>query len=158
MAESSTASCPTCGATHVRPTDEKTLLTKTQLRQEVIKLERRTAYKSSWKRFVNNRNVVENVFGILEECYPSLRVKDRNPEGWNAARALGGRDTFKWQEFKLRVVSYLYNNGSFGYEAAEQGYDDFEDTAGGCDEVAWDAACFLLEHPEWTLPELRPEH
>ena len=139
-------------------TDDQTLLTKTQLRQEVIKLELRTAMKYSWKRFVNNRNVVENVFAILEDCYTSLRLKDSNPEGWEAARALGGRDTFKWQEFKLRVIAYLYNKGSFGYEAAEQGYDDFEDTAGGCDEITWYAACFLLEHPEWTLPELRPEH
>jgi hypothetical protein len=114
--------------------------------------------KYGWKRFVNNRNVVENVFAILDDCYPSLRLKDSNPEGWEAARALGGRDTFKWQEFKLRVVGYLYNRGSFGYEAAEEGYDDFEDTAGGCDEIAWNAACFLLEHPEWTLPDLRPEN
>jgi hypothetical protein len=115
-------------------TKEPKLLTKAQLRQEVINLERRTAMKYSWRRFVNN------------------------PEGWEAARALGGRHTFKWQEFKLRVVGYLYNRGSFGYEAAEQGYDDFEDTAGGCDEIAWNAACFLLEHPEWTLPDLRPEN
>jgi len=139
-------------------TKEPKLLTKAQLRQEVINLERRTAMKYGWKRFVNNRNVVENVFAILEDCYPSLRLKDSNPEGWEAARALGGRHTFKWQEFKLRVVGYLYNRGSFGYEAAEEGYNDFEDTAGGCDEVAWNAACFLLEHPEWTLPDLRPEN
>jgi hypothetical protein len=139
-------------------TKEQKLLTKTQLRQEVIKLELRTAYKSPWKRFVNNRNVVENVFAILDDCYEPLCLKDCNPEGWKAARALGGRHTFKWQEFKLRVIGYLYNSGSFGYESAEEGYDDFEDTAGGCDEVAWDAACFLLEHPEWTLPDLRPEN
>jgi hypothetical protein len=64
-----------------------------------------------------------------------------------AARALGGRDTLKWQEFKLRVIHYLHSQGSFHTEGG--GYDDFEDTAGGCDEITWDAACYLLENPDW---------
>lgn len=94
--------------------------------------------------------VVENVFGILEECYPSLRTKSSNPDGWKAARELGGRQTLKWQSFKLRVIQYLQNEGSFGSPDEEGGFNDFEDTAGGCDETAWDAACYLLEHPDWT--------
>ena len=103
------------------------------------------AFKAGWRKLVTNRGMVENVFGILEECYPSLRTKSSNPEGWKAARELGGRQTLKWQSFKLRVIEHLYKKGSFGSPDEEGGFQDFEDTAGGCDEVAWDAACYLLE-------------
>lgn len=126
---------------------EEKLLTPNQLRQEVIKMAatKDKAFKAGWRKLVTNRHMVENVFGILEECYPSLRTKSSNPEGWNAARELGGRQTLKWQSFKLRVIEHLYEKGSFGSPDEEEGFQDFEDTAGGCDEVAWDAACHLLE-------------
>lgn len=123
------------------------LMTDAALREAVINMETRTAYKTGWKRFVNKGGVIPNVFGILEECYSSLRSKDSNEEGFMAARALGGRDTLKWQEFKLRVIHYLHSHGSFHTEGGR--YDDFEDTAGGCDEITWNAACYLLENPDW---------
>jgi len=133
---------------------EEKLLTQNQLRQEVIKMaaNENKAYKAAWRKLVMQKysGVVENVFGILEECYPSLRTKSSNPDGWKAARELGGRQTLKWQSFKLRVIQYLQNEGSFGSPDEEGGFNDFEDTAGGCDETAWDAACYLLEHPDWT--------
>ena len=132
---------------------EEKLLTPNQLRQEVIKMaaSNNKAFKAGWRKLIMKQysGMVENVFGILEDCYSSLRTKDRNPEGWNAARELGGRDTLKWQSFKLRVISYLYEEGSFGSPDDEYGFQDFEDTAGGCDEVAWNAACYLLENPGW---------
>ena len=127
---------------------ETPLLTLAQIRQEVIKMETRTAYKASWKRFVNKGRMIENVFAILEECYSSLRRKQSNKDGWEAARALGGRQTVKWQQFKIRVIQYLHDKGSF-HNGCE-GYRDFEDTADGCDEITWDAACYLLVHPETT--------
>ena len=131
---------------------EEKLLTPNQLRQEVIKMAatKDMAFKAGWRKLVTKRGMVENVFGILEECYSSFRTEDRNPGGWNAARELGGRQSLKWQNFKLRVISYLYEEGSFGSPDEEYGFQDFEDTAGGCDETAWHAACHLLEHPEWT--------
>jgi len=133
---------------------EEKLLTQNQLRQEVIKMaaNENKAYKAAWRKLVMQKysGVVENVFGILEDCYPSLRTKSSNPEGWKAARELGCRQTLKWQSFKLRVIQYLQNEGSFGSPDEEGGFNDFEDTAGGCDETAWDAACYLLEHPDWT--------
>jgi hypothetical protein len=127
--------------------DEEKLLTQNQLHQEVIKMAatKDKAFKAGWRKVVANRGMVENVFGILEECYPNLRTKSSNPEGWKAARELGGRQTLKWQSFKLRVIEHLYKKGSFGSPDEEGGFQDFEDTAGGCDEVAWDAACYLLE-------------
>jgi hypothetical protein len=133
--------------TALTPPPPPPLMTDAALREAVINMETRTAYKAGWKRFVNKGGVIPNVFGILEDCYSSLRSKDSNEEGFMAARALGGRDTLKWQEFKLRVIHYLHSKGSFNNE--QGGYDDYEDTAGGCDEVTWDAACYLLENPDW---------
>ena len=126
---------------------EEKLLTPNQLRQEVIKMAatKDKVFKAGWRKLVTNRHMVENVFGILEECYPNLRTKSSNPEGWKATRDLGGRQTLKWQSFKLRVIEHLYEKGSFGSPDEEEGFQDFEDTAGGCDEVAWDAACHLLK-------------
>jgi hypothetical protein len=123
---------------------EEVLLTPSQIRQEVLTFETRTAYKASWKKVVmrGHSGLVENVFGILEECYRSLRTKSSNPDGWKAARALGGRDTKKWQDFKLRVIKYLHDKGSFHSENGT--FDDYEDTAGGCDEITWDAALAVL--------------
>ena len=133
---------------------EEKLLTQNQLRQEVIKMaaDENKTYKAGWRKLVMQKysGVVENVFGILEDCYSPLRTKSSNPEGWKAARELGGRQTLKWQSFKLRVIQYLQNEGSFGSPDEEGGFNDFEDTADGCDETAWDAACYLLEHPEWV--------
>jgi hypothetical protein len=124
------------------------LMTDAALREAVIKMQTRDAYKASWKKFVNKGGVIPNVFRILEDCYPSLRSKDSNEDGFVAARALGGRDSLKWQEFKLRVIHYLTLHGSFHKEGG--GFDDFEDTAGGCDEITWDAACYLLANPAWS--------
>ena len=129
---------------------EKKLMTQTQIRQEVIGLasEKSKAFKAGWRKLVMQEDMVENVFGILEECYTSLRTKSSNEGGWKAARELGGRDTAKWQEFKLRVIRHLFEKGSFGSPEEEGGFHDFEDTAGGCDEIAWDAACDLLAEPK----------
>ena len=38
----------------------------------------------------------------------------------------------------------LKYQGSFGI-GSEDGLNDFEDTAGGCDEITWDVAVELLE-------------
>jgi len=128
------------------PTEK--LLTITEIKDLVITMERRTAFKFSWKLFVKQSKIVENVFGILEDCYSSIRLKSSNETGWKAARALGGRDTLRWQKFKIRVIEYLLTQGSFNDGSG--GYRDFEDTADGCDEITWDAAIYLLENPEWT--------
>ena len=131
---------------------EEKLLTPSQLRQKAIEVASNESkpYKAAWRKLVTRRNVLENVFGILEDCYPSLRSKSSNEYGWKAARALGSRQTVKWQEFKLSVFFYLYKKGSFGSLDSEMGFNDFEDTAGGCDEIAWDAAYYLLSNPDWA--------
>ena len=125
---------------------KENLLTKNQVREEVIKMETRTAWKSTWKRAVND-GLVENVFSILEDSYSSLRLKGNNETSWKEALALGGRDTLKWQKFKMRVIHYLHGQGNFNNNGE---IDTFEDTAGGCDEITWNAAIYLLENPDWT--------
>ena len=123
------------------------LLTDSEIKKRVIAMETRTAYKTSWKKAVAD-GLMNNVFGILEECYQPFRAKDNNDESFMAARALGRRDTLKWQEFKLRVLDYLHATGSFIDEMG--GFDTFEDTAGGCDEITWDAGLYILQHPDWV--------
>ena len=132
------------------------LATKTEVMAHVVRMAANDskADKAAWKKLVA-RGMVQNVQGILADCYTSLRLKDRNPEGWKAARALGGRDTFEWQFFGLKVIRLLKANNSFGI-GSEDGLDDFEDTAGGCDEVAWNAACSLLATPAPAAPEPAP--
>ena len=132
------------------------LLTDAALRKQVIEMasSENKAFKAGWRKLVTKQRLVENVFGILEESYQPLRTKGNNPEGFKAARALGGRDTLEWQQFKLRVIQYLYSEGSFGNE--KDGFSSYEDTAGGCDEVTWDAACYLLENPDWVHPPAAP--
>jgi hypothetical protein len=121
------------------------LLTDAALRKQVIEMasSENKAFKAGWRKLVMNNNIVAAIFNLLEECYQPLRSKDSNPEGFQAARALGGRDTLKWQEFNLRVIQHLYKEGSFGDE--KEGFHDFGDTASGCDEIVWDAACDLLK-------------
>jgi len=99
--------------------------------------------KADWNKLIK-RGVFENVQGILLDCYSSLRAEDSNPDGWKAARELGGRDSVKWPQFTLRVIQKLKDQRAFNI-GSENGLDDFEDTAGGCDEITWDAAVELLE-------------
>jgi len=131
---------------------EEKLLTKSQIHQKVIEMAtpRDKAFNARWRKLVTKRNMVENVFGILEDCYSNLRTKSSNPRGWKAARALGGRQTAKWQDFKIRVIDHLYTTGSFNSSSFLQGLEDFEDTASGCDEIVWDHACGVLEFDSLT--------
>jgi hypothetical protein len=137
-------------------TPEPALLTMTAIHALVSKMAADDSKKdkAAWNKLIKRR-LVENVQSILFECYPSLRSKSDNPDGYKAARELGGRDSAKWQQFGLRVIHYLKVKGSFGIGTEYE--SDFEDTAGGCDEVTWNAACYLLEHPEWTpAPAVAP--
>jgi hypothetical protein len=98
--------------------------------------------KAEWNILIA-RGMIENVQGILWECYAELRHKNSNDDGWKAARELGARDGTKWQQFGLRVIQKLKDERCFGIGSAD-GLNDFEDTAGGCDETTWNVACELL--------------
>jgi hypothetical protein len=105
-------------------------------------------YKTEWKKIIE-RGMVDNVERILEECHEYFCSDFECDSVINQSLlTLGPSSGAKWKKFCVRVIQYLKVNGSFG--TPEEGLDDFEDTAGGCDEITQDAAIYLLEHPEWT--------
>ena len=120
------------------------------MRSRVVAMETRHAYKYDWKRAVE-RGLVENVEGILEECadYLCHDEDDLGVEFVAAAKLRFGKEnTLERQEFTLLVIQYLRSRGSFHCEETHL-FDDFEDTAGGCDEVTQNAAMYLIENPGW---------
>jgi hypothetical protein len=89
-----------------------------------------------WKDFVNT-GVVENITSILDECYdsyiecipeefPNVKPKD----------LIGKFGSNKWLSFQLKTIKKLLDPPNMD--------EDFEDTAGGCDEVAWDAGLDVI--------------
>lgn len=97
------------------------------LKAEVLKM----SDTKEWKDFVNN-GVVENIEEILDGCYdsyiecipeefPNVKPKD----------LIGKFGSNKWLSFQLKTIKSLLDPSNME--------DDFSDTAGGCDEVAWDA-------------------
>jgi hypothetical protein len=99
---------------------------------------------AAWKQIIDN-SLVENIASILSECYKSLLEELPNPNKTMAI--MGSFGSRKWQLFVLDVICQLKKQGCF--KPDETGWmDNFEDTAGGCDEITWDAACLLIEEAE----------
>jgi hypothetical protein len=129
---------------HTRPT------TKEVMKARAIAIENRTAFKLHWKMAIE-RGLVENVQGILDECAEYLcDVEDHGADFAAVAKTrLGKKGSLVRQEFTLLLIKYLHRKGSFHNENTRD-FDDFEDTAGGCDEITQDAAMYLIENPNWT--------
>jgi hypothetical protein len=130
-------------------------LSDAEMKKRVIALETRNAYKSSWKKAVED-GLLSNVHFIMcEDTYYSyLEVdvdNDATEEEKRAAKEtskkrkayLGPFGGLKWQLFLLQIIKNLHEEGSFVDESG--GFDTFEDTAGGCDEVLWQEGCEILE-------------
>lgn len=111
------------------------------------------AYRKAWKKVLDD-GLLENVQSILDDCYDHYcnpKVSDMEDDLVASAKARFGKiHSRQWQEFTLLVIKYLKKNGSFGEETDTYGFDSFEDTAGGCDEITWDAGIYLIENPEWN--------
>lgn len=112
---------------------------RSKTRAQVIKMaDKETAeYQNGWKEVVD-QGLVENVEGILKECYSHLCE-----EIPTASEKMGEIGSETWEIFLLKVIQKLKDQGCFGQDD-EYGFDNFEDTAGGCDETTWDAALDLL--------------
>jgi hypothetical protein len=126
-------------------------MTKAVMMARAIAIENRTAFKLHWKMAIE-RGLVENIQSILEECadYLCHDEDDLGAEFVAAANVRFGKaNTLQRQEFTLLLIKYLHRSGSFHCEETAD-FDDFEDTAGGCDEVTQDAAMYLIENPDWT--------
>jgi hypothetical protein len=121
------------------------------MRNRVLAMETRKAYKSPWKKAVE-RGLAENVEHILNDCADYLCDNEENPLDFSAAakERLGRANSLQRQEFTLLVIQYLKHKGSF-YTEDTSDVDDFEDTSGGCDEITQDAAMYLIENPGWHV-------
>jgi hypothetical protein len=121
--------------------------------QRVIALanKKNKAFKAGWKENVNE-GLVRHVRYILGECHHFL-TDETSERGADLARVacerMGEFTSAKCEAFLFQVIQYLWSEGSFG--DLEHGFDSFEDTAGGCDEITEDAAIYLLKHPDWKL-------
>ena len=120
------------------------------MKKRVIAMENRLAYMYDWKRAVE-QGLVKNVQRILDECadYLCHDEDDLGAEFVAAAKTrFGKEDTLEREEFCILVIQYLRSRGSFHCEETKL-FDDFEDTAGGCDEITENAAIYLIEKPDW---------
>ena len=93
-----------------------------------------------WQKIVKDYDVIDNVMSILDECRICM---DSHRAFFKTMK-----DPLKWKEFCLRVIHYMKVTGQFGSPA--EGFNDFGDTANGCDEVVYENLIYLIEHPEWT--------
>jgi hypothetical protein len=125
-------------------------MTKAVMMARAIAIENRTAFKLHWKMAIE-RGLVENVQSILDECADYFcDAGDHGADFVAVAKTrLGKADSLQRQEFTLLLIKYLHRSSSFHCEETRD-FDDFEDTAGGCDEVTQDAAMYLIENPDWT--------
>ena len=124
------------------------LLTEAEMEAMALAFETRSAYKSNWKKAIKD-DLVKNVAGILYECYAYLHDDYSGLDLATVKAQTGNIGSRQWQLFILKVIQYLRSKGSFHIEEFPYGFDTFEDTAGGCDEITQDAAVYLIEHPEW---------
>jgi hypothetical protein len=91
-----------------------------------------------WKKFASQAyGVVDNIVIILEDCYDSFvesieeEFPDKDPKS-----IIGKFKSAEWRQFQLKVIAELINPSRMD--------QDFEDTASGCDEVAWDAGLEVI--------------
>ena len=110
-------------------------MTEKDFRQRVVDM-----YDTKeWKEFVSKPyGVVSNIVDILDECYVPFVdcIKEDFPDK-DYKSIIGKSNSLKWQEFMLAVIKDLINPSNMD--------DEFDDTANGCDEVAWDAGLAVIQ-------------
>jgi hypothetical protein len=119
-------------------------LTIAEMKKRVIALETGSSYKVAWKTAVEN-GLLENVQQILHECYDSY-LEDMDAEFVaKAKQRMGKFKSLTRQLFTLDVIAHLKNDDSF-YREDTKDFDCFDDTAGGCDELTWDAGMAVINN------------
>lgn len=126
-------------------------LTQAEMKARVLAMDRR----KGWKKIVED-GLLQNIQFILNEdthySFSEVDVeKNATEEQKRVAKErsnkikayLGVFGGLKWQTFVLKVIQNLLIDGSFKNEDGE--WDDFEDTAGGCDETTWDVGMSIIE-------------
>jgi hypothetical protein len=110
---------------------EENLLTPEEMRQKVADIHP----TFEWKMVVMRKyGPVDNIIEILNDCYSSFfdEVEDGNVDA-----IIGKLNSWKWQEFQLKVIAKLLVPGVVT--------DYFDDTANGCDELVWDAGLEVIK-------------
>jgi hypothetical protein len=88
----------------------------------------------AWKKFVLKKyGVIDNIVYILDDCYDAFIENSET----DALPIIGKNKTRKWRKFQLKVIKELINPSKMD--------DDFEDTAGGCDEITSDKGFEIIE-------------
>lgn len=119
--------------------DLKTKTEKETIRQKVMKM----SSKFGWEKFVDrDYGLVDNVSSLAEESYDIL-VEECFPSRKEGQKVLGKLGSELWETFLLKVFQKLIDDNAFDLENGE--YDDFGDTAGGCDETLWNACVSVLD-------------
>jgi hypothetical protein len=129
-----------------------------EMKNRVIAIETRTAHKRSWKKAIDD-GLLENIQSIMNKdtyaSYLEVFVRENaTDEEKRAAKEksetykayLGPFNGLRWQLFLLQIIQNLHKEGSFVVE--EGGFDTFEDTAGGCDEILYMEGCEILKKSE----------
>ena len=98
----------------------------------------RMGKSAKWKSYMST-GVVENIEGILDECY-DYYVESINEEYPNkkSSSIIGKFGSNEWSNFKLLTIKKLLDPKDFDLDY------DYGDTANGCDEVACDAGYELI--------------
>ena len=94
---------------------------------------RNMSKSARWKKYMDT-GVVDNITGILDECYdPYVQCIRTDYPDKKPSSIIGTYGSDEWLMFQFLTIKKLINPKDFDEEY------DFFDTAGGCDEVAWDA-------------------
>jgi len=94
---------------------------------------------NKWKKFVSQEyGVVDNIVNILDDCYEAFvdSIEEDFPKK-DPKSIIGKFKSAEWRHFQLKVIAKLINPSKME--------EDFEDTANGCDEVAWDAGLEVIQ-------------
>jgi hypothetical protein len=115
-----------------------------EFKQKVIALETRIAYKSKWKKAIED-DLIHNIQRILESCYDAfLNEKEMGDEFVEKAKMkIGEIDSPEWQIFTLDVLECVCKKRTYIDE--DGSIDNFECLAGGADEVIWHIAEDIIQ-------------
>jgi hypothetical protein len=119
-------------------------LSDAEMKKRAIAIENRTAMKAEWKRAVD-AGLLDNVQSLVDQCHGPWRSKENGLVA--AVKKLGKVGSKPWQLFTLEIIKNLHDKGSFW---RGDHLDLFDDTAGGCDEIVWDAGSEILKKSEET--------
>jgi hypothetical protein len=127
---------------------------KAEMRQRALALadnDTSKRKKSLFKWVIEKRGAIENVCSLLEEVrYYIVHELAHDPDSLSPLTPaiiqaqIGAPHSAQWRDFQLRVIKKLKDQGSFG-PGENNEMSDFEDTAGGCDEIVHEAAFAVLE-------------